>query len=109
MIHIDAMKVAISLLNSTLGLDDLSPELHGRIATVLVLLNQQEGEVFFSALQDAYMHSWVLILPPWKRYWMRLIWYKMDDKKYRIFTYWCSADCGYRFIKARLERNVFIR
>lgn len=21
----------------------------------------------------------------------------MDDKGYRIFTYWCDADCGYRY------------
>lgn len=56
MIHIDATKVAISLLNSTLGLDDLSAELHGRLATVLILLDHQEGENFMGALSDAYAY-----------------------------------------------------
>lgn len=56
MMHIDATKLAIALLNSTLGLDDLPMELHGRIATVLVLLDHQENEDFFGALQDAYAY-----------------------------------------------------
>ncbi len=56
MLHIDATKVAINLLNSTLGLDDLPLEIHGRIATALVLLNQQDGEDFFVALNDAYTY-----------------------------------------------------
>lgn len=54
MIHIDAIKVAINLLNSTLGLEDIPMEIHGRIATVLVLLDQQDGEGFFTALNEAY-------------------------------------------------------
>ena len=56
MIHIDAAKAAISLLNSTLGLDALPTELHGRLATALVLLDQQEGEDFIGALRDAYAY-----------------------------------------------------
>ena len=56
MLHIDATKIAIALLNSTLGLDDLTMELHGRIATILVLLDRQDGEDFFGALQDAYAY-----------------------------------------------------
>ena len=55
-INIDAFKLAISLLNSTLGLDDIPMEIHGRIATVLVLLDCQEGEDFFGALKDAYTY-----------------------------------------------------
>ena len=54
MMHIDSRKVAIALLNTTLALDDLPMEVHGRIATALVLLDQQDGEDFFAALQDAY-------------------------------------------------------
>ena len=54
MMHIDSRKVAITLLNTTLALDDLPMEVHGRIATALVLLDQQDGEDFFAALQDAY-------------------------------------------------------
>jgi len=54
MLHIDATKVAISLLNTTLGLEDLPMEIHGRIATALVILDQQNGENFYNALQDAY-------------------------------------------------------
>ena len=54
MIHIDSRKVAIALLNSTLAMDDLPMEVHGRIATILVLLDQQDGEDFFAALRDAY-------------------------------------------------------
>ena len=53
MIHLDSRKVAIALLNSTLGLDDLTADMHGRIATALVLLDQQDGEDFFGALNDA--------------------------------------------------------
>ena len=56
MMHIDSRKVAIALLNSTLGMDDLPMEAHGRIATALVLLDQQDGEDFFVALQDAYTY-----------------------------------------------------
>ena len=56
MIHLDSRKVAIALLNATLGLDDLSMEAHGRIATVLVLLDQQQGEDFYTALRDAYSY-----------------------------------------------------
>ena len=56
MIHLDSRKVAIALLNSTLALDDLSMEVHGRIATALVLLDQQDGEDFFTALRDAYSY-----------------------------------------------------
>lgn len=56
MIHLDSRKVAIALLNATLGLDDLPMEVHGRIATILVLLDQQEGEDFYSALRDAYAY-----------------------------------------------------
>ena len=56
MMHIDSRKVAIALLNSTLGMDDLPLEVHGRIATALVLLDQQDGEDFFAALQDAYAY-----------------------------------------------------
>ena len=56
MMHIDSRKVAIALLNSTLGMDDLPMEVHGRIATALVLLDQQDGEDFFAALQDAYAY-----------------------------------------------------
>ena len=54
MMKIDAVKLATSLLNSTLGLDDLPMEIHGRLATALVLLDCQEGEDFFVALKDAY-------------------------------------------------------
>lgn len=54
MIHIDAIKVAINLLNSTLGLEDIPMEIHGRIATALVLLDQQNSEDFFTALNEAY-------------------------------------------------------
>ena len=56
MIHLDSRKVAIALLNTTLGMDDLPVEVHGRIATALVLLDQQDGEDFFVALQDAYAY-----------------------------------------------------
>ena len=56
MIHLDSRKVAIALLNSTLGLDDLTADVHGRIATALVLLDQQDGEDFFGALNDAYSY-----------------------------------------------------
>ena len=31
-------------------------EVHGRIATVLVLLDQQDGEDFYSALRDAFAY-----------------------------------------------------
>ena len=55
MIHLDSRKVALVLLNTTLGMDDLPMEVHGRIATALVLLDQQDGEDFFAALQDAYI------------------------------------------------------
>lgn len=56
MLHINAAQMAISLLNSTLGLDELPMEVHGRIATALILLDQQCGEDFFAALQDAYSY-----------------------------------------------------
>ena len=56
MIHLDSRKVAIALLNSTLGLDDLTADVHGRIATALILLDQQDGEDFFGALNDAYSY-----------------------------------------------------
>lgn len=56
MIHLDSRKVAIALLNSTLALDDLTADVHGRIATALVLLDQQDGEDFFAALNDAYSY-----------------------------------------------------
>ena len=56
MIHLDSRKVAIALLNTTLGMDNLPMEVHGRIATALVLLDQQDGEDFFAALQDAYAY-----------------------------------------------------
>lgn len=56
MIHLDSRKAAIALLNATLGLDDLPMEVHGRIATVLVLLDQQDGEDFYSALRDAFAY-----------------------------------------------------
>lgn len=51
--HTDTAELAVRLLNSTLGLDDLSPEMHGRIATALVLLDRQDEENIFVALQDA--------------------------------------------------------
>ena len=54
MLHIDSFKIAVSLLNSTLGLDDLPVEVHGRLATVLVLIDRQDGEDFNTALRDAY-------------------------------------------------------
>lgn len=54
MLQIDSFKIAISLLNSTLGLDDLPLEVHGRLATVLVLIDRQDGEDFITALRDAY-------------------------------------------------------
>ena len=54
MLHIDSFKIAVSLLNSTLGLDDLPMEIHGRLATVLVLIDRQDGEDFIAALRDAY-------------------------------------------------------
>ena len=54
MLQIDSFKIAISLLNSTLGLDDLPLEVHGRLATVLVLIDRQDGEDFIAALRDAY-------------------------------------------------------
>lgn len=54
MLQIDSFKIAISLLNSTLGLDDLPLEVHGRLATVLVLIDRQDGEDFIIALRDAY-------------------------------------------------------
>ena len=54
MLHIDSFKIAVSLLNSTLGLDDLPMEIHGRLATVLVLIDSQDGEDFIAALRDAY-------------------------------------------------------
>lgn len=54
MLHIDSFKIAVSLLNSTLGLDDLPVEVHGRLATVLVLIDRQDGEDFNAALRDAY-------------------------------------------------------
>ena len=56
MMHIDSRNVAIALLNTTLGMDNLPMEVHGRIATALVLLDQQDGEDFFAALQDAYAY-----------------------------------------------------
>ena len=54
MLHIDSFKIAVSLLNSTLGLDDLPMEVHGRLATVLILIDRQDGEDFNAALRDAY-------------------------------------------------------
>ena len=54
MLNIDAYKVAVNLLNTTLGLDDLPLEVHGRIATALILLDRQDDEDFYSALTDAY-------------------------------------------------------
>ena len=54
MLHIDSFKIAVSLLNSTLGLDDLPVEVHGRLATVLVLIDRQDDEDFNAALRDAY-------------------------------------------------------
>ncbi len=56
MIHIDSRKLAIELLNSTLGLDDIDLEIQGRIATALVLLDSQDGEDFPTALKDAYSY-----------------------------------------------------
>ncbi len=41
------------LLNSTLGLDELPLEVHGRIATALVLLDTQDEENIFVAIQEA--------------------------------------------------------
>lgn len=49
----DTFDLAVRLLNSTLGLDDLPMEVHGRIATALVLLDRQDEEDIFIALQDA--------------------------------------------------------
>ena len=54
MLRIDSFKIAVSLLNSTLGLDDLPVEVHGRLATVLVLIDRQDDEDFNAALRDAY-------------------------------------------------------
>ena len=54
MLQIDSFKIAISLLNSTLGLDGLPLEVHGRLSTVLVLIDRQDGEDFTAALRDAY-------------------------------------------------------
>ena len=54
MMHINAPQLAISLLNSTLGFEDISLEVHGRIATALLLLDTQEGEDFYGAIRDAY-------------------------------------------------------
>lgn len=56
MLHINATQIAINLLNSTLGMDDLPLEVYGRIATALVLLDTQEGEPFYSAIMDAYTY-----------------------------------------------------
>ena len=49
----DTFELAVRLLNSTLGLEDLPLEVHGRIATALVLLDRQDEENIFIALQDA--------------------------------------------------------
>ena len=54
MIQIDSYKLATNLLNSTLGIDDLPMEVHGRLATALVLLDHQDEEDFHCALRDAY-------------------------------------------------------
>ena len=54
MLHIDSFKIAVSLLNSTLGLDDLPVEVHGRLATVLVLIDRQDDEDLNAALRGAY-------------------------------------------------------
>lgn len=54
--NIDTLKLAISVLNATLALDDLPLEIHGRIATVLMLLDHQEGEDYFAALEEAYKY-----------------------------------------------------
>ncbi len=56
MIHIDSTKIALGLLNDTLALEDLPMEIHGRIATALVLLDRQDGEDFYIALRDAYSY-----------------------------------------------------
>lgn len=56
MLYIKKEKVAIELLNSTLGLDDIPLELQGRIATALVLLDSQDGEDPWRALKDAYTY-----------------------------------------------------
>ena len=54
MMHINAPQLAINLLNSTLGIEDIPLEVHGRIATALMLLDTQEGEDFYGAIRDAY-------------------------------------------------------
>lgn len=42
-----------SLLNHTLGMNDLPNEIHGRIATALVLIDPQEGENLDAAIEEA--------------------------------------------------------
>ena len=32
----------------------------------------------------------------------------MDTKKYRIFTYWYTADCGYRYSIVDSEGNLIL-
>jgi len=49
----DTVELAVRLLNSTLGLDELPLEVHGRIATALVLLDTQDEENIFVAIQEA--------------------------------------------------------
>nr|DAG17074.1 MAG TPA: hypothetical protein [Caudoviricetes sp.]DAG39372.1 MAG TPA: hypothetical protein [Caudoviricetes sp.] len=53
MVQINSFGLAISLLESTLGVDGIPLELHGRIATALALLDQQDGEDIFAAVSDA--------------------------------------------------------
>nr|DAP69629.1 MAG TPA: hypothetical protein [Caudoviricetes sp.] len=53
MVQINSFWLAISLLESTLGVDGIPLELHGRIATALALLDQQDGEDIFAAVSDA--------------------------------------------------------
>lgn len=54
--HIDSYKLAVVLLNSTLGLEEIPLEVHGRIVTALGLLDQQDDEEFFNAVQDAFVY-----------------------------------------------------
>ena len=53
MVQINSFGLAISLLESTLGVDGIPLELHGRISTALALLGQQDGEDIFAAVSDA--------------------------------------------------------
>ncbi len=54
MLQVNAKDLAIGVLNTILEMDDLDMEVHGRLCTVLALLDSQPEEDFYGAVSEAY-------------------------------------------------------